>query len=321
MSEPKFTIDQLKKITQVYYHESCPDGSASAIICAAAFHSLGIWPHFTSIQYSTERMRKLEAKPGQLFVDITPPQERWQEWSAVDPIVLDHHETAKKITEGLNGVYETNDRHSGAMIALEQVFNITPAKTQQNAWVVESLADLAMIRDTWKKDHISWRDACASAMALMFEGSKDLVNRALESGNDSVDLEKLIYLGRKILENNDRRVEMFSRSCHREVFDSPKGSLKASFFNCTEKLMSDVANHLIDNGDDISVGFFYLQEEGQNKVSVSIRTNGKIAANKIAIKFRNGGGHERAAGFRMDEGDLIAPYNIYQAISGVIRSI
>jgi len=288
------------------------------MICAAGFHCLGLKPKFWSIQYGTDEMAKLEPRPGQLFVDITPPKERWEEWKSVSPVVLDHHETVEHVVKGLNGVYATNEAHSGAMLAYEHVLAPVAGDMDLSSW--KEMANLSMIRDTWKKNSPQWREACALANALMFEGSRSLVEAVQANGPQNLDLKALLSLGEKIVQSNERRMEKVAGTSHHEVFLARGEEYKVSFFNCTEKLVSDIANFLLEKGSDISIGYFWLEEDGQNKVSVSIRTSGKISASKMAILV-GGGGHERAAGFRIPDGDKVSPSNIYRTIANLILDV
>jgi len=322
----KFSIEQLKQVTDIYFHASCPDGTSAAFICAAAFKEINLTPEFHSLQYGTEKMSKLEPKPGQLFVDITPSKERWEEWKVVNPIVLDHHETVQYVTEGLGGVYATNEAHSGAQLALEEVMlpiiDFMPVMTQSDEDALENwkeLADRSMIRDTWKKDHPNWDAACQIAMSMLFMGSKGLIAKAQEYGLhalERVDIEHLYEIGAQVVANDKRRIETLSKGAEfkgrEEGFELPK----ISFFNCTEKIISDTANSLITNNEcNVSVGYFYLFEDGALRLQVSIRTDGSISARKIAESL-GGGGHERAAGFRMSGGT--SPKELYDIIFGAI---
>jgi hypothetical protein len=318
----KFSVDRLREVTDVYFHEACPDGSASAFICAAAFHALHTKPKFWSLQYGTELMNKLEPRPGQLFVDITPPKDRWEEWKAVKPIVLDHHATVKDVTEGLDGVYATNEKHSGAMLAFEEVFMAAGISdpTIVDGW--QNLAQLAMIRDTWKKDSPQWRNACAMAMAMLFEGSRTLVESAQRDGVEALlpdDFKRLMNVGHKLVGDNERRMEKVAGSAYRETYSFDK-EYKAAYFNCTEKIISDVANYLIDGGCNIAVGYFYLFEDGSTRMVASIRTDGSLSAKKIA-EAHGGGGHDRAAGFRLSNGDTTPPYRLYAVVSETIVNL
>jgi DHHA1 domain len=329
----KFSYDQLKQITDVYYHASCPDGTASAFICAAAFKDAwitrpgirGMLPKFWSIHYQTERFNKLEPRPGQLFVDITPPKEKWEEWKAVNPIVLDHHETVKHVTEGLGGVYATNESHSGAKLAYEEVMIPIIAAGSSEDYSADDfncmafwkeLAEMSMIRDTWKKDSPDWDKACAIAMSMLFMGSRGLIERAQNFGmgclRNQDEIDNLYTIGRQVVANDQRRVETLSKGAEKI---STNTKFKMSFFNCGEKVISDTANNLIATGDNISVGYFYLYEDGDLRLQVSIRTDGSISAKKIAESL-GGGGHERAAGFRASGN--ISPRELYLIISNKI---
>lgn|SRR5512135_992130 len=325
MTLPKFSADKLRGVTDVYYHESCPDGSAAAFICAAAFKALGTTPKFWSLQYNTELMDRLEPRPGQLFVDITPPKERWQEWKPVEPIVLDHHDSAKHVTEGLGGVYATNEKHSGAKLAFEEVFLATNVQDLVLLTAWGNLAELAMVRDTWKKDSPLWRDACALAMAMLFEGSVGLVEKAQAQGPNAINpdgqlfLNYLLDIGRKIVGSNERRMEKIAGSAYRETYSFDR-EYKAAYFNCTEKIISDVANYLIGGGCNIAVGYFYLFEDGKTRLQVSVRTDGSLSAKKISEAL-GGGGHDRASGFRLPDGDNTPPYKLYAIVSETIVKI
>lgn len=307
------TKEDLEAVTAVYFHESCPDGTAAAMVCRAALHDD---VKFYSVQYGTDFMAKLEPRPNQLFVDITPPIPRWEEWKAVSPIVLDHHETARHVTEGLGGLYGLNETHSGALLAYDHVLSPLAGSGTAESEAVEDLAqwrdfaELAMVRDTWKKDHPRWREACALAMALQFHGSKKLIERV---GQGNFPFAELHGLGNMLLEQAERKTKLVARGAYHKALQTPAGELKTAYFNCTEKIISDVANLLLDEGADVAIGYFHLFEDGEMRTSVSVRTNGRVAANKIA-KHYGGGGHERAAGFRLPVAEAPAPEELSQKI-------
>jgi len=311
------SVEKLKNIKEVFYHESCPDGTASAMICRVA---LGPDVEFHSIQYGTEFMKKIEPREGQLFVDITPPISRWEEWKNFSPIVLDHHETSRHVTEGLGGVYGLNETHSGAMLAFDCVLSVVfnnPTTSRPLDILLEwkEFAELAMIRDTWKKDNPKWRDACAQAMALQFHGSKKLINLV---GTDDFAFGDLKFLGASLLEQAERKTKLVAKTAYMKSIQTKKGELKVSFFNCTEKIISDVANLLLEEGSDISIGYFHIFEDGLLKIQVSIRTHEKVAANVIA-KYYGGGGHERAAGFSLKLNEAPTPDQLSEKIIDAVN--
>jgi nanoRNase/pAp phosphatase (c-di-AMP/oligoRNAs hydrolase) len=180
--------------------------------------------------------------------------------------------------------------------------------TELSQW--RDFAELAMIRDTWKKDHPRWKEACAQAMALQFYGSQKMLEM-VDSGNFA--FADLYNLGGMLVEQAERKTELIAETAFHRELQTPAGTLKTAYFNCTEKLTSDAANLLIDQGADIGIGYFHLFEDGALRVVVSVRTNGRVSAKKIA-EFYKGGGHDRAAGFRLPLGEAPGPEEIAEKI-------
>lgn len=326
--------DRLRSVTDVFTHQTCPDGTASAVICAEAFRLLGTSPRFHTLQYGTDFMEKLEPRSGQLFVDITPPAARWREWEPFSPIVLDHHETVRHVTEGLGGVYATNERHSGAMLAFENVLTpamreaLGPASDQASdgvpsACLTEAVlsvtrwhffAELAMVRDTWKKDSPLWDAACAQAEALNLYGHRTLVDSAMSGGFSA---EALDSVGRLLLERARWKSERSADQARWGSVRGPDGELRFAVFNCTDKLTSDVANALIERGADFAAGYFYVCEDGSDVTCVSLRSRAGVSARAMA-EVHGGGGHDRAAGFRLPE---VSPSALMEVLkSALVRT-
>lgn len=290
-----YSWKSLLDVREVFFHASCPDGTSSAMLVAHATSGLVEPPTFRSVQYGTDELENLTPKPGQLFVDITPPVKRWQEWSGLNPIVLDHHPTAKKVVDGLGGVYGGRDS-SGALLAYNHVLRpLVDAGLQSNekieSWA--KFAVLASIRDTWKDEDPDWDLSRSIAYAVMSKGSKLLVE---ESIKNAVDFEALEESGRPLLASADRKCELIADNSR---YSESKG-VRAGYFNCTENIMSDAANFLLKKRKcDLAVGFFHLFQDGKDKVSVSLRSNGRnIDVSRIATAL-GGGGHAPAAGFRL----------------------
>lgn len=302
------SVEKLLSVTDVFFHQNCPDGTAAAVVCAAAFRLLGTEPKFRPLQYGTGFMERLEPRPGQLFVDITPPLARWREWEAVSPLVLDHHETAREATEGLGGRYATNEHHSGAMLAFESV--LVPAI--QRAWPYEygapeleeavavanrwhAFAELAMVRDTWKRSSPLWDGACAQAEALVLMGAQSLVE-SVRAGE--FDEAALMSLGRTLLDKARRKAEFAAERAEWSSALVGGRDVRIATFNCTEKITSDVANLLIEQGANVAAGYFYTVEDGAPRLCVSVRSDGSVSARSVA-EANGGGGHDRAAGFNV----------------------
>jgi hypothetical protein len=310
------SVDKLREVKQVFYHQSCPDGTASAMICYDAFRLLHakspeMIPELKSVQYNTDFFEnKLEPRPGQLFVDITPPRAKWELWKDVGVIVLDHHESVKEVTEGLGGVYATNDAHSGARLAYEQVLvpiadflclDLDPERDSHNIirsdcnWALKTwdeFSRVAMIRDTWKDKDPDFEKATVQAYGLMTLGAGDVLDqmKALK-----LDMSLITRMGEKDL----GKAKFMAESARRYVLPCPKlgRDMNVDFYNCTEKkYISDGCHHLLNHmGSDFAVSYFYKTENGETQMVVSLRTNDPIAST-IAKKMK-GGGHDKAAGF------------------------
>lgn len=315
------TIDKLAAVKQVFSHRSCPDGTASAMICARALSALGIHPEFHFVQYGTNKHDELRPEPGQLFVDITPPISRWKEWESFNPIVLDHHETAEPVVAGLGGVYGWPDE-SGATLAFKHVLNPVFEHRRQmvskgsfsisaewKSW--ETFADLCRIRDTWQNTHENFNLASEIAHALMFYGSKDLVASAALA---EVDFNKLMEVGKGLYSKLMHKVELYAETAYRFETERNGKTYKVGIFNCTEKAISEVGHALLESGCDLAVGYFMLFQDNEVCISVSLRSNkGGIQVNKMAELYC-GGGHPPAAGFRLKNAINVSLENIKSTI-------
>ena len=309
-------IDKLLAVTDVFYHANCPDGSAAAAICAKAFSIMCTAPEFHPLQYGTDYMNALEARPGQLFVDITPPIARWREWEGMSPIVLDHHETVREVTEGLGGAYRTNERHSGAVIAFEEVLE-PAARACMPAEDADALlprwaqfANVAMVRDTWKKDSELWHRACAQAEGLNLYGAGDVIAK-VHDGEFSIS--ELEAVGEILLGKAKRKVEFAASKATHDTALVRGNPVRIAVFNCTEKLTSDIANALIDGGANVAAGYFYTMEGTDVRLCVSVRTDKSVSARGIAEEWK-GGGHDRAAGFQLEGALAMGPDRVLSAI-------
>ena len=300
----KSVRDRLLKVTKVISHRSCPDGTMAALICAAGFQAENLAPEIEFMQYGTPEEEALKPEPGQLFIDITPPPKRWKEWKDVDPIVLDHHETRQHITEGLGGVFGYPE-YSGASLAFMHVLVPLWERVSPKPYVrMPSLEDwarfsvLAQIRDNWQTEDPAWLEAASFAQGLMFHGSRDLLK---EVEDTCLNLDEVLKIGTKAYERILRKAKYVAASSYVKEVSLKGESYKLAFFNTTEKNTSEVSHHLIDvDKCDLAVSFFSLYQGGGLKIVVSLRTNERLNARKIAEVFEGGGGHPRAAGFKMN---------------------
>lgn len=295
-----FDVDRLKAVEKIFVHASCPDGLASAMLCATGYGVHRLYPKIEFLQYGTAHMADMEPGPNQMFVDITPPVPRWEEWKEHSPIVLDHHATARIATEGLGGVYGTSVQ-SGASLAHEHVFKPLMEESGlpgASYMRLEELAELAAVRDTWQDSHEKWTEASGMAHALMDGNPKEILEAAR---NGTTDFDDLFRRARREGQRIDFKSRKLAESAHFERVMCRGISYLVGCFNCTEKLTSDAANMLLRHGCDVAVGWFEMVEDGTPRWVVSLRTNGEVSA-RVMAETRGGGGHERAAGFRIGDG-------------------
>lgn len=291
--------DTLLQVSEIVSHAGCPDGIGAAMICNAAYASCGMHPPPTNfVQYGTRFHDNLVSRSKQLFVDITPPKGRWEEWMGLDPVVLDHHETMMHVVNSLNGKYGGAD-HSGAMLAFENVMLPLAGDSMQKqdleSW--ERLARLCMVRDTWKTASPDWDDACALAHALLLYGQKWGVSAAIAG---KVPLDELLPVGAKVHDKIRRQSKGVVKNSPRRNVKIGDASVTVVFFNhANGGTMSDIAHFVMDLmpcNAVVSYFFVYDNEEVQNVASV--RTDGCFSARGLAESF-GGGGHNNSAGFRI----------------------
>jgi hypothetical protein len=312
-------IDRVKlsRVSEIVTHAACPDGTGAAIICGAAFRAAGLKrPHVKFVQYGTPKHEDLDPKPGQMFVDITPPRRRWEEWKGLDPIVLDHHETAMHVVEGLGGVYGGDSGESGSMLAFKHVmmpFAGNMTKMDLDKW--EEFALLCMVRDLWKTDHERWNDACAVAHALLTLPREKFLDVDINLGDSEfMTVGRAIY--GKILIHAER---VWTSSIVEDVFSTGSSSpLKVAFFNIDKDGMSDTAHVILNKGVDVAAGFFYLQNQGSMHCVVSLRSEGRVRVSDVARSF-GGGGHPNAAGYRIADAENLSPRNVLDLLKGRLK--
>lgn len=295
-------VGRLEAVKTVVAHKSCPDGTASAMICVRALNAMGVDPEVRFIQYGTKEHGGLAPGPGQLFVDITPPMARWREWVDHRPVVLDHHDTAEEAVSGLGGVYGWPEE-SGATLAFEHVMrtvanHLVGGDVSASGFEVwRKFAHLCRIRDTWQDEHPDFKEGCGVSHGLMFYGSQVLVEAARA---DDVRFDKIWDVGSDMYEKLMRKAELYAKTAHRFEVEKGGRTYKLGAFNCSEKAISEAAHVLLEDGCDVAIGYFMLVEDGGPRLSVSLRSNkGDVPVNAMAEKY-GGGGHQPAASFRID---------------------
>jgi hypothetical protein len=305
----------LSKIKRIIVHGNCHDGMASAILL---YDALRIEPEF--IIHGTKEYVEMEATEGMLFCDITPPEDRYEEFIKAGAIVLDHHIGVKYIVEafGENGVFADEEKDpgvSGALLAFREVWlpkyyhwlsavgepcALSPYKES-----LELLATLAGIKDTWQKHNSRWHEAGAQTCMLTFY-SWEYWKRKIGDYYFSEEME----VGRMIYEDRMLKAEKLADKAFVFKVVVNDSGYKIAIFNDPDRYTSDVSEILRNRGVNVVAGFFYTKRPSDENplICFSIRTDGSINASDLAKTIPGGGGHTKAAGFSetIDLGEINA---------------
>ncbi len=279
-------------------HDNCADGLASAMIVRDAIPDIEV----VFAQYGQPSLEALPAEEGLLFCDITPPRARVAEFVDAGATVLDHHKHARDIVEafGSRGVFADELAEpgvSGALLALrvwQKVFGESPC------FSLRTFARWAGIRDTWQTGSLEW-EAANDLHAVLMGVPREFWLRhggvAKALGSD------MLELGRLFREQRLSKARSLAESgciLIRGTDDRVWGT-----FPDPAAYTSDVAEALRDKGVALCCGWFQHVANGRLETVLSLRSDGSLDVGALATGF-GGGGHSRAAGCRIDEGNAMA---------------
>jgi hypothetical protein len=288
------------------------------------------------VAYGTEEHRRLEPQPGVMFCDFTPFS-AWpkgdgsfiQAWVDAGCIVFDHHPTQRDVTmkfvEAGLGAYGENDRgECGAWLAYEHVWSPLQGGefgAMKNTSIRE-FAEVAGVRDTWKKDDPRWQLACEQAEALMFWDFEDIVGGGVGS-------QMMLITGPKLFAKKLEAARTAISESHR--FVTNRGTRVCMFQGVTPT--SDAAELLEKDWDEreryggaghyqdgdgptnIVAGFHYRVDAGRLQLQFSTRSHTGYDVGAFC-KAHGGGGHSAAAGFTVDVDATLSanPYQVFRLL-------
>lgn len=277
----------------------CADGVASALLCLDAFRiARGAREPGVDVRFvNHDELRELTPEPGMLFVDICPEPEQAPAFVDAGAIVLDHHVSRKDVvaTFGERGIFgdEKEPGLSGAVLAFLRVWlPLLPRPAMTNKSHAAKFAAFAGIRDTWQKNHLDWRAACAQSAALTFWPWERFATIrhpfTLESTASLQALQELLAVGDVLLDKHETAAARRAEDAHVVRVSDHRIAL------LNELETSDVADLLFKTGRaDALVGYRIVGD----RVRLSLRSQ-KLDVSKIADRL-GGGGHQQAAGASM----------------------
>jgi oligoribonuclease NrnB/cAMP/cGMP phosphodiesterase (DHH superfamily) len=291
-----FQLNTLESIRRVITHRDCADGTASAMILN---HAFGGKVPIEFVQYGTPEWRDLKPEAGIMFADMTPPPELADVFVEAGAIVLDHHKKAKDL--GIIGKFadkglcrfgdeKMDPGVCGATLAAKYVWEpvlqaTIPGHYQATADIVQNLAHLAGVYDTWQRTSPDWNKAFDLSQALKFWPWDDLRDLYPDEWADK------IALGRTLSKKLSDRVK---RTCENAMrFTTEKGTRVIVFEGTRD---TSYVAEVLDKEVDLVVGFSLHCEKGENPtMGWSTRSHTDFDCNMFCSTL-GGGGHTKAAG-------------------------
>jgi len=309
MEHDMIPLDVLKAVKTIITHRNCSDGTASAIILQDVFSTASV----RFLQYDTEGHQKLQAEPGMLFCDMSPPEDRVDEFVAAGAIVLDHHATVEPLVAkfGKLGVFADLKQEpgvSGAVLAYREVWLPLTHWTTLHKGFAEWFVRLAGIHDTWQTQDPLWRKSCELNEILRFYPNDWWLSRGLGRLADRWETD-FSELGKNLLEKHEAKVQRATDGGFR--WTSPQGTKVIIFEGVT---LASGASEVLGSQVDLVAAFNYFTDNGQPKVIWSLRSHTSFDCGAFA-KERGGGGHTKSAGFgaKVQEGDA-NPYDYFKRV-------
>jgi hypothetical protein len=308
-------IEKIKNIKTIIVHENCPDGMASAMI----LHQVLPDAEIRFIQYDTEDHRNLVPTPGILFCDFSPHRDTAGEFLKAESIVLDHHAKAIDIVKpfveaglGAFGDEKADPGVCGAVLALREIWkplSFFPLHDYSKSWaapckIIENLAALAGIRDTWQTKDPRWVEACEQAEALRFWPKDILLKARITEWDKYLELGPVVYA---------QNMEWAKKCADGAYIFTTKSNLKVAIVSGI-KAISDAAE-ILGASVDIIIGFAIFIDDEKNQVMVlSCRSKSDFDCGAFCMAH-GGGGHTKAAGCKIKLlPDSPQPYTLIQQV-------
>lgn len=283
----------IRTVDLVIYHNPCVDGTA------------GAWPFWRENRdryakglikfqgYRNDHSDPPDVKGlNVVIVDCCYSREKLLKMKndANRVIVLDHHDTNERCTEGLDDCIFDMDR-SGAQIAWDFVYPQT-----QRPWFIDIIAD----RDLWKWE-IPHSKSIGKAMfaqeCYTWEKMDDLM-RSIAHGTSKTDIATFRIIGDILNSVEEQEIKSSCRKAVLSNFRVGDDVYRVKVSYCPPHLRSDVGNKLADHECDFAAIYTYDFSSDQWWISLRGHKGGLNLA-KIAERL-GGGGHPPAAGFVID---------------------
>ena len=208
-------------------------------------------------------------------------------------ILIDHHLSSKEIANYLPGSLHDLNR-SGATLSW-QYFH-SDKKIPRFVLHIEDM-------DIWKFKLPFTKEITAALELYDFDFKMwDKMAKIFENKNNKKALE-IIKEGKTILKYQDALINKLIERGREVIFEGYE-----SFAVNSPVLISEIGHKIYENTGKLGIIWWYKGKNDKRKIKISLRTDGKINASKLAEKY-GGGGQLAAAGF-MIEGDMNFPWQL-----------
>ncbi len=267
----------MKKIL-VIYHKDCSDGFGAAW---TAWKKFGARAEYVPVE--PERLPKKFPKGREIYaIDVSFPLAVQKELRAKNEkvVVIDHHASRKADTQAFPENVFDND-HSGSVLAWRYFY--PKKKIPLFLRYIEEF-------DLWKfkMPHTMEIFACLDLIEHDFRAWSDFARRV----ENPKTRRKIVREGTVIKAYERRLIGQIVKTAFPAVFAGHKTLVAYS-----PVLHSLVAHELLRKMSPIAVTW----KERKGGTSISLRSNGTVDVSKIAARY-GGGGHKRAASFRLKSG-------------------
>ena len=301
-------IETMQNVRKIVTHANCPDGRGTAMIANWVIAARG--KHIPCVEFvSHDQLPSLVAEPGMLFVDISPDQDRIEDFKRLDAIVLDHHRGSEATTRSFGelGVFADETLEpgvSGTTLAWRELY--VPTSTNTNPPLdaaVEEFARAMGARDTWHKESPLWEIGNHMSTAIMSIPVTDLLERPFPHlTTEEIYGGKIAYDAKlndaRAAAGTAKRFVGYDELNKREIAFAVYAEVDYGF-----RVTSDAADVLRDSGINLVASFRVNMLE--DRVAFSFRSDDSVDVAKLA-KTMGGGGHTRAAGANLTLQSFVA---------------
>lgn len=304
--------DFVRNVDVIEYHKNCADGIA------------GAWPFWRENleRYDNQELIIEGVTHGQLPMEVTGknvvlvdfcfPRKIVLEMAAVAKliVILDHHASTKrdiigdrnekKLPPNVHAIFDVSK--SGAQIAWDFVY---PGVAYP--WFIDVIAD----RDLWL-----WRRPYSKEVSnVLFKNGyyswdkfEWLLNNSDTPEQQDALIKKFVGMARSDIET-EKEIDAACKKAIMTELTTPSGeTYRVKLANCiSPKLRSEVGNRLSE-GCDFAVTWqydFFLDEWW---LSARASAESPVDLSLIAAQFHRGGGHKKAAGFTIKDGENLHTY-------------